>query len=471
MGKWTKELTKKPVLALIIATIIFVLVWEFDKTPIDAWRTIAVVLITAAYLYFLAGYVFRNKVSGIEKITHLFIALMLCALTVSIIAIPNNQINVAMAGLAISLIAVIFVGALITIGNIIHGIKMMLDSKIGIFKMSVYYFLTVLSITILFSLIYSSVGATQGSIIKNSDLQLELNSFDYLYFSSQVFYTYSFGEFQPRNLLVQLAVMIETFVSFIIHILIIGEYFLRKQSGVQDSTVTKLAIKKKVVQIESVPTQLDLSWVRKNHALFLVLFGFISIIISTGALFSSIEVSNNTNKLIDRQLESIAPQYPELEISSASDDALVLGPGISIMANGLGVDETGATITNFLKSTSYLIVYNRGKLETGRIYLSIESLALEKINPVSDLIQSISGESLKMATLNTIFGYDLNKNGIYKRLMYDYNEGIYDANIVLSCEFCQSNAQRQIFKTTICLWKETSSGCSNFINSKIERIQ
>lgn len=207
---------------------------------------------------------------------------------------------------------------------------------------------------------------------------------------------------------------------------------------------------------------------KKNNAQLLVLIGFVSIIIAGLALMASLQVNYDTNKLIERQLESIAPQYPLLEISTADDTALVLGPSPTVMSSGKL--QNGGELVNLHRGESDIIIYNRGKLETGRIYLSIESPALNDLYSESDLVYSISGESLKLSRIYTIFGRDVNYGGNISREMYDYNVGVYDANIVLTCEFCQAHQQTQKFKTQICLWKETSANCNDFVQPNFSKV-
>lgn len=96
------------------------------------------------------------------------------------------------------------------------------NTIVSVAIISLTYAIIALLLIVLFSPLYNLSGIFQGSgVIKMSDHSKLVNKFDFFYFSSLVFYSTIFGDFDATGYS-RILVIVELLISFVIHIIVLG---------------------------------------------------------------------------------------------------------------------------------------------------------------------------------------------------------------------------------------------------------
>jgi len=220
---------------------------------------------------------------------------------------------------------------------------------------------------------------------------------------------------------------------------------------------------------ENLEKEIEREKFEKTHLLTMGSIGLALVALIVSSTFSFVNY-NDSHDLMERQIESIAPQKPRLQVYPGDTRTLIFSPqGLDWRGNNNWDPE----ISGIHFGVARFTFYNVGRMPTGHIYFQVKSDAIPTQQQYRIInVGNIPGEGIVEAELKLNYGQDKNISGIISReLGKDFNQGIHDAEIIVNCPYCEgTNANKElIFKTKICI--EIYSGvCKEFENSKDNQI-
>lgn len=208
-----KELLRKENLLFFSSAILVLLTWNFLPNNI-----ISKIIKLIVFSFFIGIHCAKNerkfkKSDGLfEKMTHYYIEITFALFALGYIFIIFNLIS--FAGMSL-IIAAYIVGITVFYSRI----KSLKESK-GLKQIIISYVGVSFSTILLFSMIFASISFGENKIVFNGEKNL--TSWDYTYFSSNTFYSLSYGDYYPSGKLMQIFSQFEAVLSSIIHIIILG---------------------------------------------------------------------------------------------------------------------------------------------------------------------------------------------------------------------------------------------------------
>ncbi|MCX6749391.1 MAG: hypothetical protein NTW17_01440 [Candidatus Pacearchaeota archaeon] len=105
----------------------------------------------------------------------------------------------------------------------IYSFLILIYSKKSLWSLIPSYVILAFLTIILFGYVFSIISAyPEQGLINSQNEKMNITAWDYVYFSSNNFYTMSYGDAFPFGFWFKLASTLELLVSFIIHIIILG---------------------------------------------------------------------------------------------------------------------------------------------------------------------------------------------------------------------------------------------------------
>lgn len=206
-----REWQNKYFLIFLTSMLIFAAVWFIGSLP-KLVNILASFLFLGSYLFFNIKVITKED-SVLIKFLYWTLFIIILLLTIAYIAATLKEITIATFTLLITF-------GTIALSSLFIGINNLLKSE-GIFSIISSYLVLAFVAIVVFGSIFTVIGEFEGNeLMWGNGSEVEYN-WDYMYFSSSVFYSCTFGDIFPLGYS-RLLVSLELAFSFVIHIIILG---------------------------------------------------------------------------------------------------------------------------------------------------------------------------------------------------------------------------------------------------------
>jgi len=218
-GEWQN----KYFLIFLTSMLIFATVWSIGSLP-------KLVKILTSLLFLLSYVIYNIKVitkedSILIKFLNWTLFIIILLLTIAYIAATFKEITIATFTLLITF-------GTIVLSSLFMGINNLWKSR-GIFSIISSYLVLAFVAIVLFGSIFTVIGEFEGNELMWGNESKVEDAWDYMYFSSSVFYSSTFGDIFPLGYS-RLLVSLEFAFSFVIHIIILGLIISQVYSSSQE---------------------------------------------------------------------------------------------------------------------------------------------------------------------------------------------------------------------------------------------
>jgi hypothetical protein len=224
IDEFKKELYK-PVYGLVFLSVLtFAFVWYLDLNLfLKKMSAISIV-----WVYFILLILNWKNYPFFTKLINFLTFLMVFLFTGSLLLIDLSQIFgifLLVAGTASIFLMLIMISAynLVTYSGALINKKNYLRN--GFLKLLIFYLGLTITVITFFGISYISFDnlSLEFSEIKlNNTINDKMTNFDYFYYSSQVYFNFSFGELMPISPFFQLITLINIIISTLIHTIGLG---------------------------------------------------------------------------------------------------------------------------------------------------------------------------------------------------------------------------------------------------------